>query len=210
MSSKAGEFQGGYIADDFMVDGTDVGADTLQGNAGDDGLVNTDGADSLWGADGDDLIVSSAVCQGDTLGGGPGTDSSSWAQYDTGSDPGTNYGVFANISTSNIGKNVGGALNCGSSPTNSFDGFEDLEGSRHSDILRGDSGSNQLIGRATGDQLWSYQGADRILANSADNDNIDCGSETDHAVIDDTSNGSDIYTNCDGNVVPGDPIFVDG
>lgn len=196
---------GSYLADDFIVDG--AGSDALQGQGGDDGFINSDGQDSLWGADGDDLVVSSAVCQGDTLGGGPGTDSASWAQYDTGSSPGTNYGVFANISTDRIGKNVGGALNCGASPENSFSGIEDLEGSRHYDVLRGDSGPNQLIGRATSDRLEAYGGADRVLANSADADNVvDCGNQTDRAVID---FGWDGAISCEDTSY-GDPIFPDG
>lgn len=115
--------------------------------------------------------------------------------------------MFANISTGNIGKNVGASLDCGSSPYNSFAGVEDLEGSKHWDVLRGDAGQNQLIGRATGDQLRSFDSNDRVLANAADDDNVDCGAATsDIAIIDYSVNGSDSDTNCE-TVNYANPIF---
>ncbi|MBN8866554.1 MAG: hypothetical protein J0H98_03270 [Solirubrobacterales bacterium] len=198
---------GGNYTDDFMHDGSGSGADTLSGKAADDGFMNTDGMDTFWGAEGDDLFVSSGACQGDSLGGGAGTDSSSWAQYQTSSSPGGTYGVFANISTGNVGKNVGAALSCGESPFNSFAGVEDLEGSKHWDVLRGDAGQNQLIGRATGDQLRSFESNDRVLANAGDDDNVDCGAATsDIAIIDYPANGADSDTNCE-TVGYGNPTF---
>ncbi|MBN8866644.1 MAG: hypothetical protein J0H98_03730 [Solirubrobacterales bacterium] len=200
---------GGLLTDDFLHDGS--GADTISASAGDDGMVNTAGQDTLWGNEGDDLVESNSVCEGDSIGGGADIDSTSWVQYRTDLTAGATYGVFASISTSVIGKNVGGAASCsGEGPANTFSGFEDLEGSRHSDVLRGDSAQNQLIGRASTDQLRSYQNDDRIIANSADNDNLDCGQTTDSdiAIIDYAANGTDYTVDCE-TILYGNPIFPD-
>lgn len=94
-----------------------------------------------------------------------------------------------------------------------IDEFEDLEGSRHRDEPRGDDTSNQLIGRATNDVLKSYDGEDRILANSDDNDTVDCGAPSpssggDIGVIDHLYNATDSIVNCEI-VNYGDPIFPD-
>jgi len=203
---------GGNYTDDFMHDGT--GADTLSAQAGDDGLVNTAGSDTLRGNEGDDLVESNSVCEGDDIGGGANVDSASWVQYQTSYTAGSTNGVLVNLSNGVIGKNVGGAADCGGEgAANTINGFEDLEGSRHWDILRGDSSSNQLIGRATGDQLRTYQSNDRVLANSADNDNIDCGlpappATGDIAVIDKPANGTDSTVDCES-ILKADPIFPD-
>jgi len=199
---------GGVFTDDFMHDGADD--DTLTGEDGDDGMVNSYGADSLYEGYGDDLVESNSVCEGDYLDGGGDLDSSSWVQYKTSYTAGTTNGVFASISTGVIGRNSGGSTSCsGEGTANSFSGFEDLEGSRHADVLRGNGSSNQVIGRASSDQLRTYQSNDRILANSADNDSLDCGAtgDDDIGVIDWPANGTDTTTDCE-TVNNGNPIFV--
>ena len=199
---------GGTLTDDFLHDG--AGNDIISGENGDDGMVNTFGADSFYGNYGDDLVESNSVCEGDNLDGGADLDSTSWVQYKTSYAAGATNGVFASISTNTIGRNVGGSATCsGEGAANTFSAFEDLEGSRHADVLRGDSSSNQVIGRASNDQLRTYQSNDRILANSADDDSLDCGSTTDNdiAVIDWPANGTDTTVDCE-TVNHADPNFA--
>lgn len=203
---------GGNNTDDFMHDG--ASGDMVQGQAGDDGLVNTYGSDTFMGGVGNDLVESNSVCEGDSLLGGSDLDSSSWVQYRTGSVPGTVSGVLASIYSGNVGRFESGAITCsGEGPMNWIVEFEDLEGSRHRDELRGNDSSNQLIGRASNDVLNSYAEEDRIIANSADSDTIDCGAPSppsgrDDVYIDHLANGTDSKTNCE-NIYYSDPIFPD-
>ncbi len=209
---------GGNYTDDFMHDG--IGNDIVDGLAGDDGFVNTSGADTIDGGVGDDLVESSSACEADILIGGNNVDSASWVQYRTGSDAGTESGVLASIYSGNVGRFEGGVLTCsGEGAMNSIDQFEDLEGSRHRDELRGDSSSNQLIGRASNDELNSYASQDRIIANSGDNDTIDCSLPAnpapggvfpggDIAFVDKPGYGADSVSGCE-NVTPALPIFAD-
>lgn len=192
---------GGNNTDDFMHDGS--ADDVILGQAGDDGFVNTSGSDTINGGVGDDLVESNSACEDDELIGGGNFDSASWVQYRTGSTAGSASGVLASIYSGNVGRFEGGALTCsGEGAMNSINQFEDLEGSRHRDELRGDDTSNQLIGRATSDVLKSYNGEDRILANSQDNDTVDCGAPSpssggDIGVIDYPANGTDTTANCE-------------
>lgn len=200
---------GGTLTDDFLHDGS--GNDIVSGEDGDDGMINSSGSDSLYGNYGDDLVENTSVCEGDSLYGGGDLDSTSWVQYKTNYVAGTTNGVFASISTNTIGRNQGGAATCsGEGTANTFTGYEDLEGSRHGDVLRGDGSSNQVIGRASDDQLRSYQSNDRILANSADDDSLDCGAtgDSDIAVVDLSTNGTDTTNDCE-TVNTASPIFPD-
>ena len=199
---------GGNYTNDFMHDGADN--DTLIGKAGDDGFVNTFGLDTIAGDEGNDLVESNSVCEGDVLNGGGNFDSSSWVQYQTAYPAGATNGVFASILSNKVAKNIGDAASCsGEGAMNSIYLFEDLEGSRNDDYFIGDSSANQLIGRATGDTMYSKEGNDRILANSDDEDYSDCGAGTDDIVVRDYSaNSWDVVTGCE-TVNYADPIFAD-
>jgi Ca2+-binding RTX toxin-like protein len=161
---------GGVDTDDFIVDGS--GNDQLWGKGKDDGLVNTDGTDEVRGENGSDLVLSDGVCQGDMLYGGNGTDSASWAKIQVLS---AEDGVFAEIDSEKVGRKSGGSMSCTGTIPQNLNDFEDLEGSNGADILRGDNWTNQLIGRAGADKLRSLKSTDRILANSADDDEVLCG-----------------------------------
>jgi hypothetical protein len=74
---------GGNLSEDVLVDGPDAtgaGNDTLNGFGGDDALLHNAGADNLNAGDGNDLFLSSSVCDGAALNGGPGSDNASWAK----------------------------------------------------------------------------------------------------------------------------------
>lgn len=187
---------GGNYTEDFMHGGDND--DYLNGQAADDGLVNTEGTDDSYGGDGDDLILSSVACQNDYLGGGDGEDNASWAQYKATETAGSTHGVYASIAAGLAGRNVGASLDCsGIGPAIEFLNIEDLEGTKHNDAFYGGPGADSLLGRATTDRLTGYGGADSIMANASDNDNIFCGSGSpDQAFIDWPANGND---STDGN-----------
>ena len=95
----------------------DDGRNVLEGGAGDDALDGGEGRDTLIGGSGGDALI-----------GGGGID---LADYDASPD-----GVVANLA-------VGlGAF--GHATGDSYDGIEDLRGSRFRDVLMGDAGDNRL------------------------------------------------------------------
>jgi Ca2+-binding RTX toxin-like protein len=185
---------GGSTSEDVLVDGPDAtgpGNDVLSGLAGDDALLNNDGADNLNAGDGNDLFLNTAICNGDLIDGGTGSDNASWAKF-------KDSGVEARLAEGVAGRPVGGtAPDCGGAPLDSLRGIEDLEGSSQSDALYGDAGPNSLLGRAAPDLFYGREGNDTVRANAADLDPaIDCGPDTDTAVID-FSNYGDAPVNCE-------------
>jgi Ca2+-binding RTX toxin-like protein len=185
---------GGSTSEDVLIDGPDAtgpGNDTLNGLAGDDALLNNEGVDSLNAGDGNDLFLSTAICNGDVLDGGTGSDNASWAKF-------KDSGVEARLAEGVAGRpGDGTSPDCGGAPLDSLRGIEDLEGSSQSDALYGDAGPNSLLGRAAPDLFYGREGNDTVRANAADFDPvIDCGTETDTAVIDFSSYG-DAPVNCE-------------
>ncbi len=77
-----------------------------------------------------------------------------------------------------------------------LEAIEDTEGTSLGDVMIGDAGSNQLLGRPGPDSYFAAAGDDSILANSGtpgdDPDpTIDCGDGFDTAQIDHPENGPD-------------------
>jgi Ca2+-binding RTX toxin-like protein len=180
--------------EDVLVDGPDEsgpGDDTLNALAGDDALLNNGGADHLSGGVGNDLFLSNSICNGDVIDGGGGSerDNASWAKFKS--------GVEARIGAGDAGKpGPGGAPECTSGGLDSLVGIEDLEGTSSNDVFYGGPGNNQLLGWAGSDSYFSGAGADVILANSGDNDSIDCGDDADTALID-RPPFKDVAANCE-------------
>jgi hypothetical protein len=174
--------------EDALVDGP--GNDVSNAGGADDAVPNNSGDDDLHAGTGDDLFVSNAVCDGDSLDGGEGRDNANWANF--------NQAVAINMAAQAAGL-VGpaGQPQCSSAAllTGLF-GLEDTEGTSLDDIMIGDSGSNQLLGRPGEDSYFAAGGGDTILANSGaptpDPDpTIDCGEGSDTAQIDFPENGPD-------------------
>jgi hypothetical protein len=170
------ELTAGNESDDILVDGP--GDDTLHGGGGDDALTGNAGHDALFGEGGNDLFLSNSICEGDTIAGGEGRDNASWAKFDE--------GVEANLATGKAGRPGAGATpSCTSGSLVSLDGIEDLEGSGSPDAFYGDTGPNQLLGHEGADSYYAGAGEDLILANASDADAaIDCGDDTDTAIVD--------------------------
>jgi Ca2+-binding RTX toxin-like protein len=185
---------GGVLSQDVLVDGPDAtgpGNDTLYGLGGDDALLNNDGADQLFAGDGNDLFLSTAICDGDLLSAGAGSDNASWAKF-------KDSGIEARLAEGVAGRpGTGAAPDCGTEPLDTLQQIEDLEGSSQADALYGDAGPNSLLGRAGGDIFYAREGNDTIRANAGDLDPIiDCGPGTDLAVID-FSNYGDSANACE-------------
>lgn len=166
----------GAETEDALVDG--AGDDSVNAGGGDDAVPNNPGEDELLAGSGDDLFISNAVCEGDVLDAGEGTDNANWANF--GSAVSLDLGAeLAGL----VGP--GGAPTCPSGEPTSLRHLEDLEGSSQGDTLTGDAGSNQLLGRPGADSYHAAAGDDSILANSGDSDAvIDCGEGFDTAQID--------------------------
>jgi Ca2+-binding RTX toxin-like protein len=188
----------GRDGEDILVDGLGTSADTLTALGGDDALAHNDGPDQLLGGDGNDLFLSVSICDGEAVVGGAGRDNSSWARF-------TGGGVEANLELGQAGMPAGGAApGCSSGTPDSLQEIEDLEGSNGEDVFYGDGGPNQLLGHKKPDAYFAGAGSDSILANSGDTElgdfdvTIDCGPDTDSALVDRPQFGGDpVPVNCE-------------
>ena len=135
--------------------------DILKGRGGDDAL--TQGA-LLDGGSGSDLLIA-APCVGQTVHGGPGIDSVSFARSYLG------LGVQATLGGTAIfpphpfrGRQVpAGCPIPGSRPTLVGSSVESIEGSPEDDILVGDKSANMLLGRDGNDALIGRGGNDFLV-----------------------------------------------
>jgi Ca2+-binding RTX toxin-like protein len=179
----------GGLTEDALVDGD--GSDTADAGGRDDALPNNGGGDQLHAGAGEDLFVSNAVCDGDQLDGGPDRDNANWANF--------NAAVAIEMAAQRAGLvGAGGQPQC-SNPDllTTLGAIEDTEGTSFGDVMVGDAGANQLLGRPGPDSYFAAGGDDSILANSGtpsdDPDpTIDCGAGFDTAQIDHPENGPDV------------------
>ncbi len=178
----------GGLTEDALVDG--AGADTADAGGRDDAVPNNEGGDQLHAGAGEDLFISNAVCDGDRLDGGPDRDNANWANF--------NAAVAIDMAAQWAGL-VGssGQPQCASGALLTIlEAIEDTEGTSLGDVMVGDAGPNQLLGRPGSDSYFAAAGDDSILANSGTpNDDpdptIDCGGGFDTAQIDHPENGPD-------------------
>jgi Ca2+-binding RTX toxin-like protein len=183
------EISSGNESDDILVDGP--GNDTLHAHSGDDVLTGNAGQDTLLGEDGNDLFLSDTICEGDTIEGNNGRDNASWAKFDEGVGANLALGVAGHPNAAT------GVPSCPGGTLDSLPGIEDLEGSGSADTFFGNGGANQLLGHAGPDTYRSGAGEDLILANAANpkasdvDAAIDCGADTDTAIVDLAEFGGD-------------------
>lgn len=178
----------GGETEDAVIDGP--GGDIANAGGGDDAVPNNSGDDDLNAGTGEDLFVSNAVCDGDSLDGGPDRDNANWANF--------NQAIAIDMAAQAAGLiGSGGQPQCPSPALlTGLTAIEDTEGTSLGDVMIGDSGSNQLLGRPGPDSYFAAAGDDTILANSGtptdDPDPvIDCGDGFDTAQIDFPENGPD-------------------
>ena len=178
----------GGETEDAVIDGD--GDDTVNAGGGDDAVPNNEGDDGLLAGSGEDLFVSDAVCNGDSLDGGPDRDNANWANFD--------QAIAIDMGAQTAGLiGTGGRPQCANPALlTGLTAIEDTEGTSLGDVMVGDSGDNQLLGRPGPDSYLAAAGDDTILANSGtpnpDPDPvIDCGDGFDTAQIDFPANGPD-------------------
>ncbi|MGB0927728.1 MAG: M10 family metallopeptidase C-terminal domain-containing protein [Pikeienuella sp.] len=121
-----------------MLEGGD-GADTLIGGGGDDTLIGGDGADVFEGGAG-----------ADHFSGGDGFDFVDYSNSDR--------RIQADMTTRTTG--VGDALG------DTFEGIEQVSGTRRNDNLRGDNDANILLGGSASDRIFGRAGDDTLNGES--------------------------------------------
>jgi Ca2+-binding RTX toxin-like protein len=200
---SAGALVEGDLGADFIVggggdDSLDGGAsegslplDVLRGGAGDDALASAAG---LEGGTGSDLLIA-APCAGQTVDGGAGADSVSFARVDANVE--AEIGGIAGFAPVLHGP-PSFARGCpdteGFALTRIKTSVESIEGSPNDDVLRGDGSRNTILGRGgddrvhgaggddflvggTGrDAMFGQTGADRLYARDGSRDGeLNCG-----------------------------------
>ena len=124
-----------------------AGDDTLLGGQGNDVLDGGSGMDDVEGGDGDDTLSGGIDQQADTLDGGTGTNTVTYAS--------SSMGVFAYLNDAS--KNAGGAAG------DTYINIQNLVGSGLADWLQGTSGDNLLDGGLGDDTLVADSGNDTFI-----------------------------------------------
>jgi Ca2+-binding RTX toxin-like protein len=192
------ELVGGAGDDSIDADAGGFPGDVVRGGPGDDALT---GATVVDGDSGSDLLI--AVPCGETIDGGPGIDSVSFARMEQGVE--ATLGGTAGFAP---GPHLVGG--CGSgpvrpAPTQITGSVESIEGSAFDDILEGDAGPNNILGRGGNDKIHGAGGND-FLVGGLGIDSIygDGGADRLYA----RDGGSDRAIDC-GSDIPGDVAFTD-
>ena len=153
------------------------GVDTLIGGAGDDSLDGTLGnvvGDALYGGQGDDALTSGSVLDGEggsdllialpcgeTIEGGAGVDSVSFARASLGVQ--ATLGGSAGLAPYD-GFGGGCPTEHGGPPASQIDSsVESIEGSANDDVLSGDGTRNIILGRGGNDEIHGAGGNDFLV-----------------------------------------------
>jgi len=137
------------------------GNDTIHGRGGNDSLYGQDGDDVLYGQWRDDELYGHAgndILNGghgaDLLHGGSGVDRASYTQ--------ANSGVRADLMQS--------STNSGEAAGDTYRSIEDLQGSKHNDMLFGHNGANSLWGGQGRDELRGRGGSDKLYGQNGNDE----------------------------------------
>jgi Ca2+-binding RTX toxin-like protein len=126
--------------------------DYLGGDGGDNVLRGNGGDDVIYAGDGNDVVEGGKGA--DQMHGGAGMDQLSYQH--------SSAGVYVNLTFGNA--------NYGDATGDTFDGFENVKGSAHNDMLIGDTGNNAIYGLAGDDQITGGGGGHDALYGGAGND----------------------------------------
>jgi Ca2+-binding RTX toxin-like protein len=158
-------------AGDDRISGT-PGADVICGLGGNDTINAAGGNDIVLGDGGDDTLVVSTSGK-DTLNGGPGIDTASFARSSSAVRASLVSGFAQMVETNPL---EGVALV----------GIEDLIGSAEGDTLSGSGASNELVGGGGADKIFGLAGGDTLTSRDGvnRNDTVDGGAGTDRCTTD--------------------------
>jgi Ca2+-binding RTX toxin-like protein len=151
------------------------GSDTLVGGAGDDNLdatLDRLGSDAVYGGPGDDALTNAAIldgqsgsdlliaqpCAGETIDGGPGVDSVSFARSERGVE--ATLGGVAGLAPEG---GYPGACLTEPGASQIDESVERIEGSPEDDILTGDTEANVILGRGGNDEIFGAGGNDFLV-----------------------------------------------
>ena len=177
----------GSGAAEILVDGDNQDgngkSEILSGGANEDVLIENRGPDRLDGGGGGDLLLSTALCGGDLLNGGPSADNSQWAQLPrpanvTDDAPNAStIGIHAELThTNSAGEIVIGQVGrhdlnnirtdpgCPDGSPARIPNIERIESSSNPDKLIGNAEPNFFLGRSGRDIFNSAGGDDSINA----------------------------------------------
>ena len=180
-TASGGHAEGDKISKFENVIGSEYG-DALTGDSGPNELKGLGGNDTLTGGGGADTLLGGVG--NDTLQGGAGRDSldGGVAGQDVVSYRGSDARVRVILS-----EGTDGTASGGHAQGDTISGFENVIGSEYNDLLRGDSGPNELKGFGGNDRLVGDAGADTLRGGEG-NDDISGGADGDYL---DGGNGND-------------------
>jgi Ca2+-binding RTX toxin-like protein len=152
-----GEAQGDSLTSIEFVVGSNTGNDGLTGNGVINYLAGQGGDDTI---DGGGVIVPNVMTQGDSLDGGGGTDTLSYASS-----------LYTVVVLMEFASATSGIAWNGTSADLMIN-FENLTGSTHNDVLLGNSGANLINGGAGTDSIYGLGGADTFHFDALETDVI--------------------------------------
>lgn len=157
--SGADELRGGPGEDSIVgsIAASDHPVDRLFGGGGEDALAN---GIELAGGSGSDLLIAEP-CSGQTIDGGPGVDSVSFARVGRDMGVAVRIGGPAVLSIPSAGKP--GCPVADEHPATIDTSVERIEGSRGDDVLIGSDAPNILLGRGGDDSLLGASSSDILI-----------------------------------------------
>jgi len=183
---------------EVLFGGDFPGADTLNGNGGDDALVSeggnpASGPDVLAGGDGDDQLVTDYPCAGDTFSGGAGIDVAGFARGRVGIR--ARLGGAATLARGGCPGGHPTAIQLDNEVLEGTERADRLIGSNQSETIWGRGGDDTLVGGGGADLMRGFGGRDFIDARDHGRDRvIDCGSGSDRGAL--TDNGDPRPISC--------------
>jgi Ca2+-binding RTX toxin-like protein len=129
------------------------GFENLTGSTFNDTLTGSTSANVITGGNGNDTIDGGDGNIADTLNGGGGTDTLTYAVLTGGS------GVTASLTAGTVSGGAGADV---------ISGFENLTGSQYADTLTGDGNANTITGGGGADTLYGMGGNDSLVSGSVD------------------------------------------
>ena len=140
-----------------------INIQNILGGAGNDTISGDNQVNRLNGGSGDDLLGAS-LGGNDTLDGGAGTDTASYASFDS------TQAINISLNATNDGTGV--VTITGTQQTDTLIGIENITGGAGNDLMGGDANQNQLVGGAGNDNLMASVGASDTLDGGDDVDSV--------------------------------------